>query len=386
MRYAQLESDACRAAGRPPQTIGAKEPCEGLPMFPDCRSAGARSIACMLVVAGFASGAIAADDPASLTPYGTPMRTLPSPTPIARPTTPPPRVITPPPDRIIYPRGQDNVIPNWTDTRVIMNPFDTSTKIVRVEPPRPIDSDGPGRCPTGHYWNGHVYVRYPWYTDWTGTSSYTYYNPVVVESLPATQVEPAPAPVDVSTLPAQDRAIALWSSGNRADAITAMREHLKADPTDADALRTLSIIMLDDKRFDDSFALMRQAYRTDVALADQPIDTRKLNLSTSKLRELVAAASVPANKTKSASAWLTIAVLMQGQKRDDLAHTMLKRAGDQGLEMRILDSFRANLKPSASSARPAAPAPRNPANKPAAAGTSAPASSVLQPQGSPLQK
>jgi hypothetical protein len=278
-----------------------------------------------------------------------------------------PRVYVPPADRVIYPRGQDNVIPNWTDTRVIMNPFDTSTRIVRVNPPRPIDSDGPGRCPTGHYWNGQCYVRYPWYTDWTGTTTYTRYNPVVMESTPAPS-EPAPAPVDVSTLLPRDRAIALWSEGNRSDAITAMREHLKLNSTDADALRTLAIIMLDDKRFDDSFALMRQAYRTDASLAEQPIDTRKLNLTPTKLRELVVTASVPANKAKSASGWLTIAVLMQGQKRDDLAQNMLQRAGDQGLEMKIIDSFRANLKPSAAGTPSPKKAPSPPA-KPATRAT-----------------
>ena len=332
-------------------------------MFADCRSAGARAVACVLVVAGVSTLAVANDgDDRVLTPvsglvrHGGVTATRQSITP---------RVVVPPPDRVIYPRGQDNFIPNWTDTRVIMNPFDTSTRIVRVNPPRPVDNDGPGRCPTGHYWNGYRYAPYPWYTDWTGTTTYTRYNPVVMESTP-TPSAPEPAPVDVSTLLPGDRALSLWADGNRSDAITAMREHLKLNPTDADGLRTLAIIMLDDKRFDDSFALMRQAYRTDASLAEQPLDTRKLNLSPTRLRELVVTASVPANKAKSASGWLTIAVLMQGQRRDDLAQNMLQRAGDQGLEMKIVDSFRANLKPSASSTqapRKTPPAPAKPATK-----------------------
>lgn len=235
---------------------------------------------------------------------------------------------------------------NATDEPGLTPPARGNGLVIRIGSPNLHGVVGPGVCPTGHYWNGFRYVRYPWYSDWSGTTTYRYYAPINrdVATYAAKEEEPAPAKVDPSTLPPLERGVLLWSTGERANAITALREHLKTNSNDANAMRTLALVMLDDKRFDDAAGLMRLAYRTDATLAATPIDVTKLGLTTSRTRDLVTAATAAAHKTNSASAWLVVGALMQSEGRDVLAGRMIDRAAKAGLERTISDAFKANLK------------------------------------------
>src|SRR5262249_22829390 len=133
------------------------------------------------------------------------------------------------------------------------------------------------------------------------------------------------------------------SAGEWDAAIIRLRKHLKAHPDDTHALRYLAVALLETKRFDDASALMRQAYRTDPALARDPIPALDLGLGEAELRRIVSSAVLYAHRVNSASAWLTVAALMQAEGREKIAATMLERAQKQGLEHAIVDPMRGAL-------------------------------------------
>ena len=84
--------------------------------------------------------------------------------------------------------------------------------------------------------------------------------------------------------------------------------------------------------------MMAMAYRTDPPLADEAIDAQLFE-SEKDLRGQVRRCVIHANRTGLASAWLTVAVLMQAEDRDERALKMLQRARDAGLDTVIADNL-----------------------------------------------
>jgi hypothetical protein len=131
-----------------------------------------------------------------------------------------------------------------------------------------------------------------------------------------------------------DRALA---SGEVKIAIDAYRRHLLTDTTDATATRSLGVAMLISGNAADACAVVRRAYSLDPSLASQPFNLSLLSPDGVSSTELVQRAVRDAQRNKSASAWLTAAVLAQSEGRETVALTMLDKARKEGLDSKIAD-------------------------------------------------
>ncbi|MCC6661742.1 MAG: hypothetical protein IT437_12750 [Phycisphaerales bacterium] len=131
-------------------------------------------------------------------------------------------------------------------------------------------------------------------------------------------------------------------TGEPEAAIEAYRKHLDESPEDADAMRRLGVAMIDARKIRDGVAMIALAYRTDPRLCGKELP-RTLVGGAADLRTLVNRASIYANTTGSASAWLAMAVLAQAEGRDHVAARMVERARDAGLDPALADKFIAAL-------------------------------------------
>lgn len=137
---------------------------------------------------------------------------------------------------------------------------------------------------------------------------------------------------------------ALLAANRSKDAVEELRTHLKSQPDDARATRVLALALIEAEKLDDAAAVMRSAYRLDPALGRERIDATALGVDTKRLRTMVTSMVAHGHKAQSASAWLTVAALMQAEGRDALAAKMLGRAEKLGLERDVSDSLGAALK------------------------------------------
>lgn len=166
--------------------------------------------------------------------------------------------------------------------------------------------------------------------------------PVVIKTEPAPVViraEPATTTVRVdATTPLEMGKLAL-RSGQPERAVRFFREHLQNPETDADGatVRLLALALLDGNRMLDAGEAMRKAYRTDVGLVELPLDAAEHGLTERRIRALTVRAVEYANREKTADAWLTVAVLMQGQGRGSVARQTTEQAIAAGLERQIGD-------------------------------------------------
>jgi hypothetical protein len=229
-----------------------------------------------------------------------------------------------------------------------------------AHPIAPSDNVPPG-TPGNCWWWGNKYcgyptLYYPWNYPW-GYYGYDYYDgyydnsnqrynvidgalmvPISVQApAQAAPVQPSPPPTDAEV------AAALLRDGNPGAAADKFQAYLRDNPGDADAMRSLAVALLLKKEPDQGVAMMSLAYRTDPALAGQALPAADLFASKGDLRETLQKAVAFANKAKSASSWLTVAVIMQAQGRDDHAMRMINRAGDLGLDPALVKRFRTSL-------------------------------------------
>jgi len=166
---------------------------------------------------------------------------------------------------------------------------------------------------------------------------------------PAPPPLPPPAPIDLTTLAPPERAAALWKMARRADAMATLREHLATPAApQADGVRTLAIMSMHENAVADAIALVRLAYRLDPTLAHRTFDAAALDISPSRLRQMIVRAADDANRDKSASAWLLLAVLMQAEDRREPALAMIKKSAAAGLEQSISEPLIQVLAPKAS--------------------------------------
>ena len=187
------------------------------------------------------------------------------------------------------------------------------------------------------------------YDSATGTYVYGYANPYGPALVPAGAVAALPVSVPVeparpaTPLTPMERALDRMQLGETDQAITELRTHLAKEPDDARAQRVLALALLEKGRLDDGVATLRQAYRTDPGLANDPIDREELGYSESGLRTLVTRAVTYANRVDSGSAWLTVAALMQAEGRTEQARNSLEKARRNGLEADLLGAMKAAL-------------------------------------------
>jgi hypothetical protein len=186
----------------------------------------------------------------------------------------------------------------------------------------------------------------------TRTYVYAYANPNAAPLASGTPVMPAPAPAAApnanAPTPPTPTALEIAAynlrDGMNERAISELREHLKAHDDDAKAQRVLGVALLSERRLDDGVASIRQAYRIDPGLADEPIDGYELGLDVDELRNMVLRAVTHANRADTGSAWLTVTALMQAEGRKDAARNMLERARAKGVEPEIVGAMKAALK------------------------------------------
>lgn len=213
-----------------------------------------------------------------------------------------------------------------------------------------LGSSYPDYCiPSGHYFH------YPlsWYR-----SSWSYDEPPVIYSGPwygndpfvTSGVVPAQAGAQQGQQTAQPRELLAiekaelaWRGDQIDEATRWFREHLDAHPDDTDAMRYLAMVLIDDRRVDQGVALMALAYEKNPKLAARPLPSDVLPGGASELRRRVNAVSIYANQTHTASAWLTLAVLMQAEGREPVAARILRRAIDSGLTKSIADEMTLSL-------------------------------------------
>ena len=183
--------------------------------------------------------------------------------------------------------------------------------------------------------------RYPSYGYGLYNSYYGAIDGSYYQTLPSTYAYPAPqaqSPQPTVPLTDDEQAAQELGAGDASDAIDLYRSFLRDNPDDAPAMRGLALALLADSRFKEGVAMMAMAYRTDPPLADEAIDA-KLFESEKDLRGQVRRCVIHANRTGLASAWLTVAVLMQAEDRDERALKMLQRARDAGLDTVVADNL-----------------------------------------------
>lgn len=136
-----------------------------------------------------------------------------------------------------------------------------------------------------------------------------------------------------------ERAALLLQTGESNQAVTAYQAYLKSNPRDSAATRALGLSLIDLGQVTEGVALIGMAYRSDATLALSPLSDDVYGRA-SRFRSNLGRISNYANREKSASAWLTLAVLMQAEGRDDRAATMITRAQEAGLEDQVVQEMR----------------------------------------------
>jgi hypothetical protein len=184
---------------------------------------------------------------------------------------------------------------------------------------------------------------YPSYYDATAYSSYAGYTPAYAP--PAYQPPPSyqatPQPVTPST--ERELGDTYLRAGDAKAAIKSYRAHLYANPTDAGAMRALALALIETSEFRDGAAMMSMAYTMDAALARSPVPLDAYAGGAAEMRENLTRVSLYANRVKTPSAWLSLAVLMQAEGRNALARTAIDKAQAAGLDRAVADHFRGAL-------------------------------------------
>jgi hypothetical protein len=205
---------------------------------------------------------------------------------------------------------------------------------------------GTGLMPSVYDFGGMLPIRVGNYeysiNPYTGSSVVTTassrpeaYDPRVrgTSASPASQA----APVREST--SLERGQQALRDQDAAKAVKELRAHLRKEPADGSAMRLLAIALFEHGRLDDGVAVLRNAYRSTPALADEPISSEDLGLSAQRLREMLSEVVQYAHKVNTASAWLSVVSIMQGEGRVALARDMLHRAERAGLDLETVKAF-----------------------------------------------
>jgi hypothetical protein len=183
------------------------------------------------------------------------------------------------------------------------------------------------------------YPHYQYYTEGTqlvvGTPGY---QSAPSSLVPAASVEP-PQPPPMTKRELGD-AYLYWDEPDQA--IAAYQDHLSEKPEDMAALRMLGLALIDGGRLQEGIATIGLAYERDPQLAGLPLPDQLFG-STDDLRRNLTRVSVHANRVNTASAWLTLALLMQIERRPIPAARMLERAEQAGLSPEVVGPMRAAL-------------------------------------------
>lgn len=193
----------------------------------------------------------------------------------------------------------------------------------------------------GWYYPSYTYVNVN--SPWVIPTSTVVTDPYLTATTSTTYLPDPPAPVSDTEATTLDYAIGAMQAERYDEAVESFRRHLKDNFDDAYAMRQLSVAFIATRQMDDAAAMMRMAYRVDPGLAPYAINRRELGLTPSELRTFVNRSVEYANDTKSGSAWLLVATLMQAEGRNDQAKEMLERSRAAGGDRDLIDAFQAAM-------------------------------------------
>lgn len=159
---------------------------------------------------------------------------------------------------------------------------------------------------------------------------------------PAYMPAPAPSPAPAATPPPAttlELATEELRSGEADEAVNLFQLHLRSNPDDAGAMRSLAVALLLSNEPVQAAAMMRMAYRTDPGLAESPMSLVELFDSDRDVKNALRRAVTYANKDDSASGWLTVATIMQAEGRNPTALKMIAKARKAGLEDAVAEAM-----------------------------------------------
>ncbi len=214
-----------------------------------------------------------------------------------------------------------------------------------------VDNGWPNYCwryPLYNYWNSWWFYNsyYPGYNStvysgpWYGTDPFvsTGQTAAAPQSSSATSTTSTPR-----TLTPIELADMAWQNGDVGQAISHFKDYIAGAPDDMDALRYLALAYMDDRKLDQAVAVMAMAYERTPQLASRSLPSSDVPGGERQMRRRVNAISGYANRTKTGSAWLTLAVLIQSEGRETAARPIVDRAAKAGLNPTIVAEMKAAL-------------------------------------------
>jgi hypothetical protein len=194
---------------------------------------------------------------------------------------------------------------------------------------------------------GHYYGTAGWWSDYGsyhGCNSYITgaYEPIdhklVDEPMPAEHAATEPPPAND-----KEAGDLMLRWGDVKGAVRAYKAWLKSSTEDYAAMRALGLAQIEEGKTKEGVAMIALAYKTNPALALVPASIDTYRGGAKEWRDNLNRASVYANSTGSASAWLTVAVFMQSEGRNEQARAMVDRASAAGLDPAVVAGLRAAL-------------------------------------------
>jgi hypothetical protein len=197
-------------------------------------------------------------------------------------------------------------------------------------------------------WYGWYYGSYSWwnlypYTDRYRGVVYGEYDNLTDDPSYAYSDQPQEIYEEPMPLSAVEVARLEMSIGNPENAVDAFRAHLNEYPSDWIAVRELGIAKLQVGDRGDGIALISYAYMMEPSLSSYAVPVELFGNSDDYLRDILIDTVGWGHRNPSASAWLSVAVLMQAEGRDQPALRMIERAAEYGLDSSVESEMRAVL-------------------------------------------
>lgn len=191
-----------------------------------------------------------------------------------------------------------------------------------------------------NWWYDRPSVVYsgPWYgNDPFVTTGQTAASTALATGAVASQVQPRElTPIELADI--------YWQEGRLEQSATQFNSYLRTAPDDTEAMRYLAVLMIDQKKIEEAVAMLAMAYQKTPVLASNPLPAAELPGGLNQMRKRVNALSAHANRVKTGSAWLAMAVLVQSEEREDIARMLVERGGAAGLEESVKNEMLSALK------------------------------------------
>lgn len=161
-------------------------------------------------------------------------------------------------------------------------------------------------------------------------------EPVDINSLypglSAAQSQQITASLSTERLSSTEAADQQFRAGHLSSTVEGYKQHLSLHPEDNGTKVRLALALLDAGEIADGMALLHMVYSTDPQFAATSFRDIAPAWPTARVRAAVRRSVDQANRSGSASAWMTVALLMEAEGRVSLASQMIERAVANGLD------------------------------------------------------